>query len=583
MLVPRPLAIVLAVLGATVGEIAGVAAQTPQEPAKASPAPVKSAPIPEIAFYLARGDAEACGRGCNEWIAAEGKIDADAASRLRRLLAKLGRRKPPIYFHSPGGSVTGAIELGRLLRDQKLEVSVGRTVPRGSDRDKPLDKSCQTLKRSGQGLESEFDPTIAMCNSSCVWALAGGAVRLVPPWVKLAIHDVGFDPDKPTPHGAALAEGKRLIHARIQEYLRDMGIDKGLLTASVAIPFESMRYLERDELVSFGIDRRDFGETVWHFGDRPTPAVSKSFFVRTGGGDQRRYRNGLLSLGCGFGLGHRLAVAQEHDPQQKSADAVGIDVNGRRIALQSQISLNGFDTRSALLPADMFDSLGHGAHLQVSGLDHDGSAGITLSMDGFSDAAVKLQKRCEESAHNATASAPSSWQITLPSNLAGLAIPGAKSSPAVNPPAPKNSPVSQGAPTSPTAPVLPRSPTVASEAAPSPTHAQPEQKSCGLSIADAPQHRTGRVTGFLSDEEALARTRAVEALLGAKISPAYLSLKRVEVEAYPQRNLTTTAAIPEQMAVQIGDVVELNSRHRDTGLPCHFIPWTINRLIDHDE
>jgi hypothetical protein len=580
MLALRPLPFVLAVLVSTVGEIAAATAETSQEPAKVSPAPVKAAPMADIAFYLARGDADACGRGCSEWIAAEGKIDPGAASRLRRLLAKLGHRKPPIYFHSSGGSVAGAIELGRLFRDQKLEVSVGHTIPRGCDRDKPLDKSCEALKRSGQELESEFDQTIAMCNSSCVWALAGGAARFVPPWVKLAIHDVGYDPDKPFPRGAALAEGKRVAHARIQEYLREMGIDKGLLTASAAIPFESMRYLERDELVRFGMDRREFGETVWHFADRPSIGMSKRFFVRTGNDDPARYRNGLVSLGCGMGQEIRLAVAREHGGEPNSGDAVRIDANGRRIALQYQTSSREFDIRSASLSADTFDAVGHGANIQVSGTDRDGPAGsITLSTDGFSDAAVKLRKRCEETAHNTMASAPPSWPITLPSNLAGLAILGAKSSPALNPPTPISSPVSRNSPAAPAAPVSPRTAAVASDAALRP-QVEPQQPGCTLQIANAPQHRTGRVTGFLSEEQALARTRAVEAQLGAQVSPTYLSLRRATVEGYPQDNFSTMAAIPEQMTVQIGDLVELNSRYRDASLPCHCIPWTINRLVD---
>src|SRR5215467_1346612 len=160
------LRIVFASLISTVGEVTAVTGQTPAEPAKASPAPVKTAPMADIAFYLARGEADACGRGCNEWIAAEGRIDPGAPQRLRRLIAKLGRRRPPIFFHSPGGSITGAIELGRLIHDQKLQVSVARTIPRGCDRDKPLDKSCEALKRSGQELEAEFDPLVSMQSAS---------------------------------------------------------------------------------------------------------------------------------------------------------------------------------------------------------------------------------------------------------------------------------------------------------------------------------------------------------------------------------------------------------------------------------
>jgi hypothetical protein len=43
------------------------------------------------------------------------------------------------------------------------------------------------------------------------------------------------------------------------------------------------------------------------------------------------------------------------------------------------------------------------------------------------------------------------------------------------------------------------------------------------------------------------------------------------------------AAVPENMDVKIGDLVELASRYRDRALPCHFVPWTINRLLDHAE
>jgi hypothetical protein len=254
MPISRPLSVVVAVLISIVGEVKAVTAQILPEPGKVSPAGVKAGPTADIAFYLARGDADSCGRGCNEWIAAEGKIDLGAAQRLRRLLAKLGRRRPPIFFHSTGGSITGSIELGRLIRDQKLEVSVAHTIPGGCDRDKPLDESCEALKRSGQELEAQFDPAIAMCNSGCVWAFLGGTTHFVPPWVKLGIHDVGLDPNKAPPPRISTSDLKRVAHARILEYVREMGIDKALPAATFAVPFESPRFLERDEIARYGID-----------------------------------------------------------------------------------------------------------------------------------------------------------------------------------------------------------------------------------------------------------------------------------------------------------------------------------------
>jgi hypothetical protein len=40
-------------------------------------------------------------------------------------LRKLGSRKLPVYFHSPGGSVIAAFQIGRLLRARGLTAGVG--------------------------------------------------------------------------------------------------------------------------------------------------------------------------------------------------------------------------------------------------------------------------------------------------------------------------------------------------------------------------------------------------------------------------------------------------------------------------
>jgi hypothetical protein len=101
-----------------------------------------------------------------------------------------------------------------------------------------------------------------------------------------------------------------------------------------------------------------------------------------------------------------------------------------------------------------------------------------------------------------------------------------------------------------------------------------------LKISDTPKHATGRVTKFISDEQALGATKTVERQLGAQISPAYLSLRRVRVESNGEDDdWATMAAIPTGLDVKIGDSVELNKRYRDPTMPCHFIPWTINRRI----
>jgi hypothetical protein len=480
-------------------------------------------------------------------------------------------------LHSPGGSISGGLELGRLIRDQKLEAGVAHTIPLRCDRDKPPEKSCEAQKRSGQALESEFDPSLAMCNSACVYVLAGGTVRRIPPWVKLGIHDVGFDPEKTPPRGALLGQAKTMAHERIQDYLREMGIDNALLRAASAVPYESRRFLERDEVARFGIDRREFGETAWQFVDKPVPLVSKRFFARTDN-DKFRYLDGFVSVSCGAGQSIRLALARDHVVSEiagAGARSVSISVNGQRVDLRDQIPATGIDFRAAWLSASPFDAAGDNATIGLSGTDlarnEESAGGIVLSMHGFSAQYAKLRKGCDRSAHIATAAASPAGPIPFfdPKSLGTLSVPAVQGWPA-----PKSAPA---------APLAPGQATAQSASNAADSRSQPGP-GCNLQIADEPQHLTGRVTSFLAGEAALARMREIEAEVGAKMSPAYVSLDRVTVVRYPQGDSwSTMAAIPEGMTVKIGDLVELNSRHRDQSLPCHFIPWTINRLVDQVE
>jgi hypothetical protein len=566
---PRLLPILLTALVSAIG-----CAAAATDPPKATPAAAGvSAPIE---FYLARGDADACGPGCKDWIAAEGKFDAGAAQRLRQLLAKLGRPRPPIYFHSPGGLVVGALELGRLIRGQKLQVSVAHTIATGCNGDTAAEKSCEAQKRSGQAIAAKFDLTSAMCNSACVYALAGGAVRLVPPWVKLGIHDVGVDPAKSLPRGATAGRAKATAHEHIQEYLHEMGFDDALFRAAAAVPFESHRFLERDELVRFGIDRREFGDTGWQFIDKPAAAVIKRFFARTDN-DSVRYFDGFVMLSCGAGQTVRLALARGRGVSGISgtgARPISISLNGQQLDLRDRTSSPELDLRWAWLPASTLDALAGYATVGLSGTDlirnDDQAGGMTLDMHGFAAEYAKLRQGCEQPIQKPT-------RMASPTNP--IPYLDAKS------PATLSGPAVQGWPkdAAPPAPEPPRAQSVATAAA-APPQPEPMRRDCDRQLADEPTQLTGRVTAFLSGVQAAARTQRVEAQLGAKVSPAYVSLERVNVEyTSPGGSGFTLAAIPDGMTVKIGDRVELSSRHRDPSLPCHFIPWTINRLIDHVE
>ncbi len=387
-----------------------------QPPASAGPSAAKPESMPSdpppMEFFVAAGSANACGLGCDAWIAADGKIDRSAARRLRKVLALLGPRKLPLFLHSVGGDVRGAIELGRLVRSRNLTVSVARTLPAGCRRDEPHDNACETLKRAGQDVVSNLDSSGALCNSACVLVLAGGAQRSVPPWVRLGVHATGVDTGKTTLRGPLLAAETRSANARIVEYLHDMGIPKALFDASNAVPHESARFLDRDELVRFGLDTRDFGETDWRFAEKPPVAIAKGFFVHTGDADLA-YPEALLRLSCGAGKSMRLTFAQERPASAVDGADVRpprLTVNGVRVDMPYAGRSGKIEVRTTTLRPDTLASEDDNGAIEISGFDVAGSgrlhdAGsqdskaqdrIVLSMVGFSAAYSKLRKVCTD-------------------------------------------------------------------------------------------------------------------------------------------------------------------------------------------
>src|SRR5258705_8328298 len=71
-------------------------------------------------FYLAQGEPNACGAGCDEWIAAEGTITNGTAERMRAFLKRFPGNQRPIYFHSPGGVTAESLAMGRLMRERGM-------------------------------------------------------------------------------------------------------------------------------------------------------------------------------------------------------------------------------------------------------------------------------------------------------------------------------------------------------------------------------------------------------------------------------------------------------------------------------
>jgi hypothetical protein len=312
----RAVVFLLVALGLSNGVSAGPreAATPPGKPVSTEtkpsdkPAEIKPAPLPPpVVFFVAKGEPNACGSGCEEWIAADGTFDQGAEQRLRALLKRLGSRRLPVFFHSPGGSIEAGLAIGRMMRAHGLTAGVGWTVPQGCDPQQAREAACDKLKRSGRDLAAQLDTIRTMCNSSCVYALVGAAVREVGAGIRLGIHSssISFSLRRTDPLGhvtrvathvspevmrAAMLTG----YDQVAAYLREMGIGTGLLTAAREIRNDHLRFLTREELVAFGIDRREFVESPWWLLPQTSGTAVKMIEQKDAGGFRKTY----LRLTC---------------------------------------------------------------------------------------------------------------------------------------------------------------------------------------------------------------------------------------------------------------------------------------------
>jgi len=146
---------------------------------------------------------------------ASGTIQPGSAKAFAAEVEKRGSYIKTIVLHSPGGSVTDALEMGRLIRKKNFatEVEVGR-----------------------------------YCASSCPLVFAGGIERHAGDKAVIGVHQVSAM----APGGAAagnMADAQR-ISAVCQKYLREMGIDLQVWTHAMETPAQKLYAFKKDELLA---------------------------------------------------------------------------------------------------------------------------------------------------------------------------------------------------------------------------------------------------------------------------------------------------------------------------------------------
>ena len=145
---------------------------------------------------------------------ATGTITPGSSQSFAAEVGKRGDYVKTVVLNSPGGSVTDALAMGRLIRERKFatEVEAGK-----------------------------------YCASSCPLVFAGGVERRAGEKAAIGVHQVFSPTDNPAANNMDQAQR---ISADCQKYLVEMGVDPRLWIHAMETPRGELYHLKPDELLS---------------------------------------------------------------------------------------------------------------------------------------------------------------------------------------------------------------------------------------------------------------------------------------------------------------------------------------------
>lgn len=356
-----------------------------------------------MTFYVVKGAPDSCGRGCDSWVEAEGKIEIDTPARFKAILDRLRDRNLPIYFASLGGNLERAMTMGNMLHARSIVAGVGRTVVQECGAEAQDSEACIKLKNSGSELHGEL-LTNAVCASACPYFFVGAAVHEVAPDAVLAIHSPKVMPNPRRPDVVITAEADQRGHERVDGmaavYLAKMGIDAELLSLTKTVKFEDIHVLTRDEIARFGIDRRELVETRWRFERNGLKVLHKIAVVRRAGEPSFRLLQWRVSC---FDAG-RLALdflrPVSGSPNLSSVAMAGDDAIP--VYFNQPVTASGREQWGLRLPKPDLQSLMDQPHIELTETSPaaDGrrvAQTIKLSNDGWADALAPFLATCAPS------------------------------------------------------------------------------------------------------------------------------------------------------------------------------------------
>jgi hypothetical protein len=186
-----------------------------------------------------QGPESACANQCKLYIAASGAVTADTPTQFQAFAKNRKLSGAVVVLDSDGGSVHGAIGLGREIRRLGLDTTVGRLTDLKTSSNK-------------EPVRATLSPR-ADCESMCSFVLLAGIHRWVPSEARVMVHQIWLGDRREDPIAANYsAEDLVLVQrdiGKLATYTAEMGASMDMLDLSLRIPpWEPMHVMTRDEI-----------------------------------------------------------------------------------------------------------------------------------------------------------------------------------------------------------------------------------------------------------------------------------------------------------------------------------------------
>ena len=361
------------------------------------------------------GPRDACGQNCRTWVSATGAITAETPRDFDDFAKKQDLNGATIALDSDGGSVLGALALGRSIRKLGMITTVGKSIDVPSDGG---EKRSQLLSR-------------AYCESMCAFVLLAGVQRHIPAEARVLVHQIWLGDRRDDPTAANYsAEDLVLVQrdiGRLAQFTVEMGGTIDLLEIALKIPpWEPMRLLSREELRGMNIvttevameqgpataasayalasgQRAGLPERSWMTAEKAGQLMLTRKHPLTVEGDE--IGTFELSFGCGE-AGKDFTVTYSEQRRGEKANApevltdVTVSVAGKSMPLKVVSSDAKASERASIangrIPADLFKVFADTRHrsLMIETTNDDTSTAIRIGNSGVSRSFTQLAASC---------------------------------------------------------------------------------------------------------------------------------------------------------------------------------------------